>query len=144
MQNYSQSLMEALAAFVTAQPGFKPAAPCFVSIYNRSQHYGGPEEGGWWYDRIILAGSLPFQTREAAELWLAVAKAEVQRMNRAAAPARARAHAALPDPDLVPCPAGTGEGFIPNDWSDGGELWITIEETAGQSDNSAEPRPHYE
>jgi len=22
----------------------------FVNVYDISQHYGGPEEGGWWYD----------------------------------------------------------------------------------------------
>jgi len=22
----------------------------FVSVYSVSRHYGGPEEGGWWYD----------------------------------------------------------------------------------------------
>jgi len=23
----------------------------FVSHYKATRHYGGPEEGGWWYDR---------------------------------------------------------------------------------------------
>ncbi len=24
--------------------------PCFVCVYDVGREYGGPEEGGWWYD----------------------------------------------------------------------------------------------
>ena len=30
-----------------------------VSAYGVSRHYGGPEEGGWWYDWWRLLESLP-------------------------------------------------------------------------------------
>lgn len=26
------------------------SGPFFVNLYSVSQRYGGPEEGGWWYD----------------------------------------------------------------------------------------------
>jgi hypothetical protein len=33
-----------------------------LTLYSVSRHYGGPEEGGWYYDRRELAGpSLPFR-----------------------------------------------------------------------------------
>ncbi|HIA51309.1 MAG TPA: hypothetical protein EYN91_04375 [Candidatus Melainabacteria bacterium] len=28
--------------------------PCYVSIYLEDRAYGGPEEGGWWYDYGVL------------------------------------------------------------------------------------------
>ena len=30
-----------------------------VSVYSVSQHYGGPEEGGWWHDWKTLECSVP-------------------------------------------------------------------------------------
>jgi len=27
-----------------------PRAVCYVTAYTVTRHYGGPEEGGWWYD----------------------------------------------------------------------------------------------
>lgn len=31
----------------------------FVSAYEVTRHYGGPEEGGWWYDWYELIQSVP-------------------------------------------------------------------------------------
>ncbi len=28
----------------------------YISLYERSQHYGGPEEGGWYYDWYDYTG----------------------------------------------------------------------------------------
>ena len=139
----SANLMEALAAKIQGEPDFKKASPVFVSIYNRAQCYGGPEEGGWWYDVYSLQGGKPFATREEAEIWLEAAKQEIERMNEESAPARWRAMASLPDCDNEPLP-DSGEGYIPRGWDDGGELEILIEDTLGQLDNTREPRPHYE
>ena len=39
-----------------------------VNAYRITRHYGGPEEGGWWYDRGEPLGSLPCASqREARE-----------------------------------------------------------------------------
>lgn len=136
--------IEQLIELVEKETDYKPAQRCFVSIYSHSQHFGGPEEGGWWYDRMQWQGSKPFNTREEAEAWLEKAKEQVEQMNRNEAPARARACASLPDEDEVTCPAGYSEGYIPNDWTDGGEYEVLIEERQGEQDNMNEPRPHYE
>lgn len=31
------------------------SAPLIVAVYHMEQAYGGPEEGGWWYDTGQLA-----------------------------------------------------------------------------------------
>lgn len=31
----------------------------YISIYRVSRHYGGPEEGGWWYDWYTHVKTLP-------------------------------------------------------------------------------------
>lgn len=133
-----------LADYVASQPDFKQAKPVAVSIYRHERCFGGPEEGGWWYDVYQFEGGKPFTSREEAEAWLEVAKTEVERMNREEAPARARAFECLPDEDEQPCPANCPEGYIPSDWSDGGELMVVVEDVMGEMDNTREPRPHYE
>lgn len=42
MSNYLQQ------AFNTVCKNAKPANGCYVVLMERSQYYGGPEEGGWW------------------------------------------------------------------------------------------------
>ena len=135
--------MITLESLILNDPQTEKANPAFVSVYSHGQCYGGPEEGGWWYDVVKLVGSRRFPHREEAEAYLEQQKAEVERRNKEAAPARARAYASLPDCDEEPLP-DAGEGYIPAGWSDGGKLFVQIEEVRGQADNSNEPRPHYE
>jgi hypothetical protein len=137
------NLIEHLAEYVSKQPDFQEAQPAFVSIYRCHRCYGGPEEGGWWFDRNELVGSKPFLSVDAASDWLEAAKVEVERLNAAEAPARARAMASLPDCDQEPLP-DAGEGYIPKGWDDGGELCVVVEEQKGSMDNMREPNPHYE
>ena len=33
--------------------------PRFISVYATTRHYGGPEEGGWWYNRSECLHSKP-------------------------------------------------------------------------------------
>ena len=61
---------------------FVRAVPCWVSVYKSNRHYGGPEEGGWFYTRTHLVGSVPFPTRLAAEAYIAAAEAHVAEMQR--------------------------------------------------------------
>jgi len=139
------NLIGELVELVQSLPGYKEADRVYVSVYRRHQCYGGPEEGGWWYDRNEFIGAVEFQDRESAEKWLAVAKHGIENRNREEAPERYRAMANLPDPDKEPLPDFPDcEGYIPQGWDDGGELYITIEESRGEQDNSNEPRPHYE
>lgn len=41
-----------------------------LTVYNTTRHYGGPEEGGWWYNWTNVRYSLPIHnlTEEEAEL----------------------------------------------------------------------------
>ncbi len=32
----------------------------YFSVYEVTRHYGGPEEGGWWYDLTRLVVTMPF------------------------------------------------------------------------------------
>ena len=38
--------------------------PLFVSAYDHVRAYGGPEEGGWWYDVYTLQGSVEVNNKE--------------------------------------------------------------------------------
>jgi len=39
----------------------------FVSLYRREPYYGGPEEGGWWGEDIVLEESQRFSFEEDAQ-----------------------------------------------------------------------------
>lgn len=42
----------------------------FLSVYLVTRHYGGPEEGGWWYDAYEHTGaSFPYSA-EVTEDWM--------------------------------------------------------------------------
>ncbi len=40
-------------------PGFNNGDFCVISLYYTTRHYGGPEEGGWWYNWDSLEASIP-------------------------------------------------------------------------------------
>jgi len=44
-----------------------PAEAHYVSLYANEPFYGGPEEGGWWGQDVVLIAYQEFSTREAAE-----------------------------------------------------------------------------
>jgi len=39
----------------------------YLSVYTITRHYGGPEEGGWWYNTSHLRDTIPFEYSEGAE-----------------------------------------------------------------------------
>jgi hypothetical protein len=125
---------------IKASPDYQERDQWFVSVYRTARAYGGPEEGGWWYDVNEHEGSASFASRAAAEAFLEQAEAKAEARNRKEAPERHRAMAALPDHDA----AGYDEGYIPTGWHDGGKYKVLIERTAGEFDNTNQPRPHYE
>ena len=127
---------------ITNHPDFRRAQSGFVSVYRTRRCYGGPEEGGWWYDRTMLMGSVGFPSMEAAEQYFRVTSLLVSEMNEQEHPERIRAMASLPDEDTC-WTSDSGEGFIPTGWDDGGYLWVTTEDFAGSVDNSNDPVPHY-
>lgn len=42
----------------------------YVGEFFTHEHYGGPEEGGWWYSSDELTHWTTFPTRKAAEAWV--------------------------------------------------------------------------
>ena len=91
------------------------AGVCFLSVYNKSQAYGGCEEGGWWYDVWEFKGARMYPNRQEAALALSSLQdwlAEQVKRDRAE---HAKAYAALPDPDVDPLPSESyyPEGYIP-------------------------------
>jgi hypothetical protein len=42
-------------------------APYYVNVYERYREYGGPEEGGWWYDSGTVVHSEKFDNESDAE-----------------------------------------------------------------------------
>lgn len=44
-------------------------ADAYVSVYSVGRAYGGPEEGGWWYDYGTPQASVPVNTWAEAEQW---------------------------------------------------------------------------
>ncbi len=41
--------------------------PKYVNAYDHNRSYGGPEEGGWWFDTGTLLGSIPCTNDEQVE-----------------------------------------------------------------------------
>lgn len=42
-----------------------PEELVFISAYGISRHYGGPEEGGWWYDMWRFVETVPTMRKHA-------------------------------------------------------------------------------
>ena len=112
-----------------------------VSIYTKSQHYGGPEEGGWWYDRWHLEYYKTCPTEEEAVRVQEILTAKIQHLHDEYEKDKHRRTAEMPEGNS---PYLDTEGYIPTGWADGAD-WVVIKESRpGANDNSREPRPHYE
>ena len=99
-------------------------SPWFVTPYLVDQRYGGPEEGGWWYDWYYVEGhSLAFDTKEEADAYALKIGDEMEERNKELKMAGYRKDATLPDgPE-----ANRPEGYIPNGWSSHSEIRIVVE-----------------
>jgi len=130
-----------LAEQILQSPDFERPEIWYVSVYRDHQLYGGPEEGGWWYNRKEYLGSVSKYSYEEAERWLAETKCELDRVNHEERANRARNTANLPDMDS---PYQDTEGYIPIGWGDGGTLSVVLEKERGSLETIDLPRPHYE
>lgn len=45
----------------------RPLLTHYVNVYRLDREYGGPEEGGWWYDMREAVRSTPVTSEEAGE-----------------------------------------------------------------------------
>lgn len=48
-------------------PKPEPIKVVWVNAYRISRHYGGPEEGGWWYDWHTCIASMPISVSDDIE-----------------------------------------------------------------------------
>lgn len=112
-----------------------------VSIYGIAQCYGGPEEGGWWYDHLRLEAYRICKTEEEARETKRQMREFVDQKNEEYKANKYRHYEALPDPDEYPDPS-CNEGYIPTGWSDGEEFEIITENYPGE--NETQGRPVYE
>ena len=46
----------------------KPAVGVYLSLYRETPFYGGPEEGGWWYNAGSPLGSIPFDIADRTRI----------------------------------------------------------------------------
>jgi len=106
-----------------------------LSKYRTSRHYGGSEEGGWWYSRYEHLETIAYRyTRE--ELESIKEGIELQAISQRD---NAERMASLPNIE-----SSDPEGYIPSGFGlDYGEELI-IEEVAREYDTTNEPTPHYE
>jgi len=59
----AESAMEQFPAETPTEP--QPVQ--WVSAYDHNRSYGGPEEGGWWFDTGTLLASIPCHNDEQVE-----------------------------------------------------------------------------
>jgi hypothetical protein len=49
-------------------PNINDGDDCFVTLYGETRHYGGSEEGGWWYNNVHMIKTIPtVYTKESVE-----------------------------------------------------------------------------
>lgn len=95
-----------------------------VGMYYVTRHYGGPEEGGWWYDRheFVRTVQKNYDNKKAA---LSAAR----RLNREARTLRLQPHGNY-----------QGRYSVANNR----DTVFYAEDAPGEHDDTDEPRPHYE
>lgn len=120
-------------------PRFTQAQPCYVSIYSKSQAYGGAEEGGWWKTYYKLEGSVAFPTREQAEAYVEEVE-KLAHMQQLQANAEYREYFLNSYRDDQDCE----DDFCIGETCGADEFFVTIEEQQGEMDNCNEPVGHYE
>lgn len=98
----------------------------FVSHYRATRHYGGPEEGGWWYDRMEF---VEVEFRITGRRALERAREEAIKLNRQAQ----REH-------RQPCGAYQGRYSVAGHTDD---IYRT-EEVEREHETIHDPKPHYE
>lgn len=110
---------------VMSDPRFVRRNPYYVSVYEDTQVYGGPEEGGWWVTQTILVGSIEFPTQKIAEEYLETAQKQAEEKTKENT---GRAWKRLPESEgdsMYP------EGYIPHGFSDDSKYYAVVESTAG-------------
>lgn len=63
----------------TYQAQSKDPKPVYVSLYEVERCYGGPEEGGWWYNSYQLLSTKKFYDEDEAEKFREFLSGEVEK-----------------------------------------------------------------
>jgi hypothetical protein len=121
-----------LAYAIMARDDYDKAEEVHLSVYEVARCYGGPEEGGWWYDAWVFQGSVKCATREGAE------KIREDMLKELKPERNPHAYAALGGDDT--CTSSCPEGYIPRGWSEGIEYQVLIEDRPGQRHSTERPR----
>ena len=113
--------------------------PAYVSVYSTTQHYGGPEEGGWYYHWYSFIEARQYPTKLQARAVAAELRKLTREENR-----RRR--------DAVNRQLAKGANMDSFSMDDPEPLWtheevdsalsVLVEATAGE--NKTTHRPHYE
>ena len=102
-----------------------PAKEFFVSKYLVTRHFGGREEGGWWYDRSQFDEVISrFTTEEAAY-------ATARRLNQHAKDEKRQANGSRYQ----------GRFSVANHTD---QVYYVDFKQVGEGDDTDQPRPHYE
>jgi hypothetical protein len=112
----------------------------YVSVYQIENLYGGPEEGGWWYDWYTYLGAVYHETEDAAEKAAEKTREQASYTNEQGKQDRANATANMPEGNS---PYLDTEGYIPVGWGDGGKLTVRIEQYPPGELAEDQERPHY-
>lgn len=124
-------------AFREVFPEASPVQPCYVTLYRHDRPYGGPEEGGWWYDLIVPEESIRVPSREAAERLVENLRDRVREMT-------ATARRERQDAELRECEWAEARGLEPGDLPEGPgytRFRVRIESLPGE--HATTERPHY-
>lgn len=105
-------------------------AGCIVGIYEVERCYGGPEEGGWWYDWYTLSDFVCCSNNATAKKVCEHLRAGIENESLSSC----RGFECLPDNDDNHIPIGFS-GSARN-------IEVFVEEEVGES--ATRERPHYE
>lgn len=101
----------------------------YVTVYDCQQCYGGPEEGGWYYNWLTRVRSFPVSSKEEGRRLIERLREEAE------APV---CHAAsIPEGDS---PFLDTEGYIPTGFSVTSSQELYLEETPGAWETTERPR----
>jgi len=107
----------------------------YVSVYEVQRAYGGPEEGGWWYDVYSLVDTVPVATRKAGLEVRKFLEEKYKEQNEITGPLSS-------SKGFENLPEGTEDYQIPRGFAgDASEIAVFLEDTPGE--NATKERPSY-
>lgn len=105
----------------------KPAQAWYVSLYVRKPFYGGPQEGGWWSEDVVLLEYMLVNTEEEANVLLEAVQKEA--VNKTEDARKAFGERCLRETEWLDA-RGLDDDFLPE--VDGHEeYFVTVESMPG-------------